>query len=265
MGVDKRINCQVSLSHLEMSGVSDLGLVRTENEDYIYLDQDGRFILLADGMGGHERGAEASETTIGIIKEHLSPKAANQPSPEETDIEGVPSEVVHCYISVKEAIKKANTALFKRNQALNLARFMGTTIVGLVPVRKQFFLWFHIGDSRLYLMRNGRLKCLTTDHSAHKEWENKGRRGREPEKNIITRAVGPKESVVADIKWDHWNQSDLYVLCSDGLTDLITDEEITRMLIENDRAESMANQLVNAAIQAGGKDNISVIICRVLT
>lgn len=263
MGADQRRHLRVKVPHLEISGISDPGLLRKENEDFIYLDKDGHFVLLADGMGGHERGAEASETTVKVVKEFLSPKAIKERLQDITDVEGLPSTIVCLYSLVDEAINKANTVLYERNQALKLDRYMGTTIVGLVPVEKEYFLWFHIGDSRLYLIRDGKLKCLTTDHSAHKEWEDKGRQGKEPEKNIITRAVGPKEGVFPDIKWDSWKQDDFYLLSSDGLTDMITDEQIIRIVNENENVDTMTARLVEAAIEAGGKDNTSVIVCRV--
>ena len=265
MKAGQRLQLQVKNPHLEICGISDPGLLRTENEDYIYLDQDGRFILLADGMGGHERGAEASETAIDVIKDFLSPKAIFERSKDISDVNSLPATIVSLYSLIDEAVNKANTVLYQRNLTLKLDRFMGTTIAGLVLVEREYCLWFHIGDSRLYLMRNGNLKCLTTDHSAHKEWEEKGMKGREPEKNIITRAVGPREGVVSDIKWDNWKQDDLYILCSDGLTDMISDAEIASIMNENENIDKTTVNLVEAAIEAGGKDNISVIVCRVLS
>jgi len=264
MGADQRLQLQVKNTHLEICGISDPGRLRTENEDYIYLDQDGRFILLADGMGGHERGAEASETAIDVVKDFLSPKAIIERSQDINDVNSLPATIVCLYSLVDEAINKANSVLYERNLALKLDRFMGTTIAGLVLVEREYGLWFHIGDSRLYLMRNGNLKCLTTDHSAHKEWEERGMKGKEPLKNIITRAVGPKEGVVSDIKWDNRKQDDIYILCSDGLTDMITDAEINRIVNDNQNIDTVTVNLVEAAIEAGGKDNISVIVCRVL-
>jgi len=264
MRADQRIRCQVKSPYLEINGISDLGRLRAENEDFIYLDREGRFILLADGMGGHERGAEASETAVDVVKNVLSAKTANNQSQRITDVDGLPGPIACLHGIVDDAIHQANTVLYERNQALQLTRFMGTTIVGFIPVEREYFLWFHIGDSRLYRMRNGNLKCLTRDHSAYKEWEERGRHGREPEKNIITRAVGPKKRVSADIKWDSWVRGDTYILCSDGLSDMITDEEMMRIVKGRKDVETTAGDLVEAAIQAGGKDNISVIVCLVL-
>jgi protein phosphatase len=264
MGADQRLHLQVKNSYLEISGISDPGRLRAENEDTIYLDQDGRFILLADGMGGHERGAEASETAIDVVKDFLNPKAIIERSQDRRDRNGLPATIVSLYSLVDEAVNKANTVLYERNLALRLDRFMGTTIAGLVFVEGEYCLWFHIGDSRLYLIRDGNLKCLTTDHSAHKEWEERGMIGKEPDKNIITRAVGPREGVVSDIKWDNWRQDDIYILCSDGLTDMVTDPDISRIASNHKNVDTMTLNLVEAAIEAGGRDNISVIVCRVL-
>ena len=123
-------------------------------------------------------------------------------------------------------------------------------------------LWFHVGDSRLYRWRNSNLTCLTTDHSAYSDWVRRGKAGQEPGKNIVTRAVGPKEGVIPDIEWEEYQKDDAYILCSDGLNDMISDEEITNILKQHNDVDDMAVGLVNAAISAGGKDNTSVVVCK---
>lgn len=262
MKSDERIHLRVKAPHLMGSGVSDPGLLRADNEDSIYMDNEGHFFLLADGMGGHERGAEASRTALEVIQEFLRPEAVKEKLKDITAVDGVPALIVCLFSLVDEAVSQANALLLKRNREYGLERYMGTTVVGLVPVDSEFVLWFHVGDSRLYLWRDSALKRLTSDHSAYQEWKNKNGQGAEPEKHIITRAVGPKEGVVSDIQWGKWRRNDTYILCSDGLSDMVADEEISRILGEGENADDIAVRLVEAAIDAGGRDNTSVVVCK---
>ena len=261
MNAEDQIHLQVNTSYIRGTGISDPGLLRSENEDYIHMDRSG-FMLLADGMGGHERGAEASKTAIDVIRDYLHPEAIAERRREIATEEGLPSEIADLHAQVDTAVEKANTLLYKRNQALGLERYMGTTIVGLVAVENKYVLWFHVGDSRLYLWRDSVLTCLTADHSAHAEWINRGRQGAEPGKNIITRAIGPRDVVVSDIGWDKWRKDDTFILCSDGVTDMVTDEQIKKIMKTDKKVDDIATEVVNAAIDAGGKDNASVVVCR---
>ncbi len=243
--------------------MSDTGRVRTENEDFLWIDKAGHFMLLCDGMGGHERGAEASRTAVSVIQEYLGPEVINEELREITGVDGVPSEIACLFSLVDEAVDKAATVLYERNRRLNLDRYMGTTVVGLVLVENQYVLWFHVGDSRLYRFRDAVLSCLTVDHSAYEEWVHNGRVGQEPGKNVITRAIGPNVGAVADIGWGKWRKDDVYMLCSDGLTDMLPDDEIAEMITAGKNLDDTALRLVDAANEAGGKDNISVVLCRI--
>ena len=262
MASTKRVHLQVESSQVIASGISDPGCVRPENEDSIWLDKAGNFVLLADGMGGHERGAEASSTSINVIRPYLNSAGMFADVEEITGGSGVPPEIVCVWSVVDEAVDKATGVLFERNQELQLQRFMGTTIVGLVMVQGDYVLWFHVGDSRLYLWRQSTLKRLTVDHSAHSEWVSNGRSGEEPGKNVITRAIGPHAAVVADIGWDERQKDDIFVLCSDGLSDMISEEEIEHILRDGTDVDHIAIRLIDAANDAGGKDNVSVIVCK---
>jgi protein phosphatase len=140
---------------------------------------------------------------------------------------------------------------------------MGTTIVGLVLVADTHVLWFHIGDSRLYRWRNSVLQQLTTDHSALVEWQRRGGIGTAPPKNLLTRVMGNNPLVEADIEYDKREKDDIFILCSDGLTDMVTDEQIIEALKAQNNVSYIANSLVESALAAGGKDNISIIVCKV--
>jgi protein phosphatase len=258
-----RIHQQVKVDRITASGVSDVGRLRTENQDAIYLDKEGHFVLLADGMGGHERGAEASRTIIEILQQYLQPERILAELKDITNVEGAPAEIICLFSLVDKGVNKANQVLYERNKKIGLERYMGATLVGMVPVSKEHVMWFHVGDSRLYRWRDSILKLLTRDHSAYTEWVREGRLGKEPAKNIVTRAVGPKEGVVPDIEWEACQEKDTYILCSDGLHDMLSDEEIADILKNNDDVDDIAVRLVDDAIDAGGKDNTSVIVLRV--
>jgi len=221
---------KIHSNQIEAAGISDPGRVRSENQDAIYLDHGGVFMLLADGMGGHDRGAEASTSALEIIQEYLQPEVIAEELCDITEGSGVPTEIVCLTSLVDEAIRRANDTLYQRNRSENLKRYIGTTIVGMIIPEGENILWFHVGDSRLYRLRDSGLTRLTTDHSAHIEWERNGRLGAEPGKNVITRAIGPSYSVTAETLWDTRQKGDMYLLCSDGLTDMVSDDDIARIL-----------------------------------
>jgi protein phosphatase len=176
----------------------------------------------------------------------------------------LPPEIGSLYTIIFRAVMKTANFLSDRNMEMKLDRYMGTTVVGLVLVNVTHVLWFHVGDSRLYRWRDSVLKQLTTDHSLYAEWESAGRVGNAPPKNLLTRVIGINPGVDADIEWDKSEKDDIFILCSDGLTDMITDEKIEEILKSENNVSDITNLLVNAALEAGGKDNVSVIVCRVL-
>ncbi|MFC1840263.1 PP2C family protein-serine/threonine phosphatase [Thermodesulfobacteriota bacterium] len=262
MDPDKRVHIQVNSDHLVASGISDTGSIRTENQDSIYLDKGGNFVLLADGMGGHERGAEASQTIIDLFPEYLVPEKIKYEIGEITNVEGVPPEVISLFSLIDKGVNKINKTLHDKNLEEGLERHMGSTLVGLVQVKGQYVVWFHAGDSRLYRYRDNTLTQLTEDHSAYNEWKRRGSEGEEPAKNIVTRAIGPKEDVIPDINWEESRKDDLYILCSDGLNDMVNDDLIAGIIAESNDVDDTTVNLVTAALDAGGKDNTSVIVCK---
>jgi len=254
---------KIHSNQIEAAGISDPGRVRSENQDAIYLDRDGVFLLLADGMGGHERGAEASTSALEIIQQYFQPDVIADELCDITEGSGVPVEIVCLTSLVDEAVRQANETLYRINRSEKLKRYMGTTVVGMILPKDDKVLWFHVGDSRLYRFRDSGLTQLTTDHSAHIEWERNGRLGVEPGKNVITRAIGPSYSVTADTLWDTRQNGDMYLLCSDGLTDMVPDDAIARILNDGGDVPEICTRLVRAANDAGGNDNVSVVLCRV--
>jgi len=261
MDREKKI-IKVETSSIAACGISDPGRVRSENEDSICLHEEGFSLLLADGMGGHERGAEASSTALEIISQYIQPGILSERVMDTTQVEGIPTEINCLYSMVDDAVRNANEVIQKRNKEADLKRYMGTTLVGIVFVYEHV-LWFHVGDSRLYRWRDSQLQRLTSDHSAFSEWEVKGKKGEKPAKNVITRAIGPSRGAVPDIAWGKYKKDDLYFMCSDGLTDMIVDDEIIDIIKNEDDVNNIAHSLIDAANNAGGSDNVSVIISRV--
>jgi len=263
MNAENRKYMDVSTSSVVASGISDVGFVRTENEDSVWMHESGLVILLADGMGGHERGAEASRTAIEVFGELLDPVEIRKQARDVTAAAGVPPEIACLYTIIFRAVGKTANYLADRNKELNLDLYMGTTIVGLVLVAGSHVLWFHVGDSRLYRWRKESLKCLTVDHSIYAEWKAAGGKGPPPARNLLTRVIGINPGVDADIEWDKREKDDTFILCSDGLTEMVTDEQIEEILRAENNVRDIANSLVNAALSAGGKDNVSVIVCKI--
>ena len=259
----KRVHFQVEDEQLTATGISDIGLLRNENQDAIYLDKNGHFVLLADGMGGHERGAEASQTIITVLQDFFQPEIIEREILDITAVEGIPAEVSSIFSLIEKGIRKSNSVVYEKNRAEGVDKYMGSTLVGAVFTKDLCVAWFHVGDSRLYRWRDSTLTQLTEDHSAYREWLNKGCSGNEPGRNFITRAIGPREGVLPDINWEKGREGDIYILCSDGLHDMIGDDEISDIIGNSESVNNITNNLLDAALDAGGYDNISIITCEI--
>jgi PPM family protein phosphatase len=257
----KREQIEVKNEQLTATGVSDVGLLRKENQDSIFLDKNGYFALLADGMGGHERGADASSTIIDVLQEFFQPERIERELMDITAVEGIPSEVGALFSLIDKGIRKSNDVVYKKNCTEGVEKYMGSTLVGVVFTKDLCVAWFHVGDSRLYRWRNAALTQLTEDHSAYTAWMNRGCNGEEPGRNLVTRAIGPREGVLPEINWEKGRKGDIYLLCSDGLSDMIVDDEISRIMKNSDSVDDMTINLLDAALDAGGYDNISIIVC----
>jgi len=260
---DPREYLELKTDNLVAVGISDVGRKRKENEDAFWIDGSGLVVLVADGMGGHENGAEASRSAIEIFSELLNLKMIEEEMFDGTAMIDVPPEIAKLFPIIDRAVDKTASLLWDRNRELKLDLPMGTTIVGLVLVEDNHVLWFHVGDSRIYRWRESELERLTKDHSAYQEWLDAGKRGVEPGKNIIYRALGLSPMVNADTNWDKRQKDDVFILCSDGLTDMVTDEEIEEILKSEQNVHEVTHSLVEAALEAGGHDNTSVVVCRV--
>ena len=248
---------------IEIVGLSDTGLVRDHNEDSIGNNQDLGIAVLADGMGGHRGGEVASAITVSTVLETLEEKLALIDRESVDDETGFSRES----IAVNEAVVQANANVFASSSENPHYRGMGTTVVVLLFHDDRFTV-AHVGDSRLYRYREGNLERITSDHSLTQELLDNGfytpeQAEQSLNKHLVTRAIGIEESVQIDVHEEEARTGDIYLLCSDGVTDMIDDRVIRNTIRDNDDdLEKIAADLVRESNQAGGKDNISVILAK---
>lgn len=255
-----------ALMEMIASGQTDVGRVRSRNEDAFHLDPALGLAVICDGMGGHAGGDIASriavEVTAAVIAGHGCADDGRTPSPAEEE-----RAAMDAVSTVRSAVVAANRRINTMNRQRGYAegRGMGTTLVGLwrVPGTGRVVV-FHAGDSRLYRLRDGELRPLTRDHSLYQVWLDNGRRGQAPHRNIIVRALGTGEQVEPDIAVHDLQPDDLYLLCSDGLTGIVPEGLIQRFLTQQPppTAEDACARLIGLANGAGGPDNITIILAR---
>jgi len=250
---------------IEIIGLTDVGSVRDHNEDAISTSETLGLAILADGMGGHRGGEVASAITISTVLEALTKrlkKIKDGTTDEET---GYSLES----IAVHEASALANLNVYSASAENTQYRGMGTTLVVLLFYDDRFTV-AHVGDSRLYRLRDGVLEQITRDHSLMQELIDRGfytpeQARKSLNKNLVTRAVGIEEKVQIDIQEDVTQSGDIYMLCSDGVTDMIEDDLIHEILKTNSEdLEKAASEIIRQSNEHGGKDNISVILARPL-
>lgn len=236
---------------MKVTGKTNIGYVRRENQDAFVTGQTSSanaFAVVCDGMGGANGGSIASELAVRRISERLAA----------TDLDAVATDSLN-YV-FESAIAAANIDIFDTAKASPELSGMGTTLVAAVAT-EQTLLVVHVGDSRAYLLTDEGLRQITKDHSVVQQLVEEGKlteteAKHHPRKHFITRALGVEETVPHDSAELSWGPGDIVLLCTDGLTNMVEDEEIARLMKENDPAE----KLVEAALAAGGTDNITVCI-----
>lgn len=250
---------------IEIFGLTDTGLVRDHNEDAIGNNLSLGLAVLADGMGGHRGGEVASAITVSTILETLEEKLKQITHGEIDDETGYCLES----IAVNDSIIQANANVYASSNENSHYRGMGTTVVVLL-FHDDCFTVAHVGDSRLYRFRDDRLEQITHDHSLTQELLDSGfytpeQAEQSLNKHLVTRAIGIEESVQVDVLEGDTQPGDIYLLCSDGVTDMINDARIRQSIMDNeDDLEKIADALIRESNEAGGKDNISVILARPL-
>ncbi len=246
--------------HFEAYAVSDTGPVRENNEDYWLVDVDGGLFVVADGMGGHAAGEVASRIAVETVQEVI----LGDDDPEETILQSMVDDA-HDQLRerLRYAMNQSGQRIRKAVDENPVYADMGTTLVVLLVEEGQAHL-AHVGDSRAYLWRDGRLRRLTRDHTVVQQEVDAGRLTPElarivPHKNILTRSVGYHGPVDPDTSTRTAEDGDVFILCSDGLTDPLDDKDLSR-LCEEFHPEDLAQGLLDAAMAAGADDNTTVVV-----
>jgi serine/threonine protein phosphatase PrpC len=256
---------------LEIVGQTDVGQVRDHNEDFVRFDGHAGVAVLADGMGGMNAGEVASSMTVLLLMDLLVAFNRGDESLvvelEEAELEEAEAQPLPVRI-VKHAIEKANRSVFHVSKTQPQCAGMGTTVIASLFYDNKMVVG-HLGDSRVYRLRDQHLEQVTQDHSLVQELLDKGlvtaaEARVSSKKNVVTRALGVARKVEVELHEHDTLPGDVYLLCSDGLTDLVTDENIEASLLElGSNLNVAAGHLINLANASGGKDNISVILVRV--
>lgn len=250
---------------LRCVGATDTGRVREHNEDTIGTDADVGLVVLADGMGGYKSGEVASgiavRTLLGLIKEAVERQDLTVTDPE--------TGLSRPGILLRDAIHRANKIIYQTARTQPNCEGMGTTVVAGLFFDDQLTI-AHVGDSRMYRLRDNRLEQVTQDHSLMQELVSRGfytpeEAARAAAKNFVTRALGVEPNVEVEVTEIPVVKDDLFLLCSDGLSDMVEDDDI-QLTISTFGAnlETLAKQLVLLSNENGGRDNISVVLARVL-
>ena len=242
---------------IEFYCATDTGRARNNNEDSVAVDDASTLAVLADGMGGYNAGEVASGMATSFIKTELGrwlSEAADNAS--DADVRR----------AMDICVDNANRAIFNAANSNPQYQGMGTTLVVAV-FRDARLLMGHVGDSRGYRLRAGRLQQITHDHSLLQEQLDSGlitaeQAALSQNKNLVTRAVGVEDTVLLETHLHDVMPGDLYLLCSDGLSDMLDDETIAELLQRGDSLPELAATLIDAANEAGGRDNISVVLAR---
>ncbi len=252
-------------ARVRFAGDTNIGRKRDHNEDSIAIPETGeRLAIVCDGMGGHASGEVASRLAVELIVDHFTETGKQQiltwPYKVDRDLRKDINRMV-------TGVMLANLEIWERSQREARFKGMGTTCVGLYFLDDHLIIG-HVGDSRCYRLRGTELSQMTEDHSLINDYIRMKRVTPEeaenwPHKNVIVRALGMKESVQVDIFTEVPRVGDTYMLCSDGLTGMLKDDQIQHILQSERDLDRAVDRLIGAANEEGGVDNISVVLARV--
>jgi PPM family protein phosphatase len=239
--------------HITSAGRTDVGVIRSGNEDSFLMVPDRGIFVVADGMGGHAAGEVASEMAVRYVARELD------------SLRGLSDDQIAD--RMRSAIRAANGAIFQRTLTEHDKRGMGTTVTVLTLYENRFLIG-QVGDSRAYLLRDSKLTQITKDHSYVQEQVDAGYLTPEqarthPYSNVITRCVGANSDVMPDVYGGVVKPADLYLLASDGLTGMLEDYQLAELLAPDRMPQDEVDALIAEANRHGGLDNITAIIVRV--
>ena len=235
---------------------TDIGKAREMNQDYYYVSRNSdevKLCVLADGMGGYTGGEVASKLAVMSVKNYIYNNYAKIKL--ETD------EIINL---LKDATQYANMIVYEKTREISILEEMGTTLEVVLMVENKIYI-SHIGDSRIYKIRNNKMKQITKDHSYVEKLINDGTITRDeakthPQKNMLTKALGCTAFVEPDLLVEKIQENDIILICSDGLTNMVSEQEIVKIIKQN--PETPNKKLIEAANNAGGSDNITVIVIK---
>lgn len=236
---------------------SDIGRIRQVNEDSSLtgsINDQLAFAIVADGMGGHQAGDVASQVAVEAFQRILQQHA---------EISNWTVEDAKRLMRI--AIRQANEEIFRLSKHMTQYHNMGTTIVAALFIQTLVVIG-HVGDSRAYRINEEQLEQLTEDHSLVNALVQSGQLTAEeaehhPRKNVLTRAIGTDDDVEIDVRVLEWEKKDLLLLCSDGLSNRVSEEQMHQIVASSLSLQQRADQLIEVALQAGGEDNITLVLC----
>jgi protein phosphatase len=248
---------------LRFAGETNIGLKRQHNEDSFFLPENDKLAIVADGMGGHASGEVASKMAVETVAEHFANTAEDA---ELTWPYKLDANERYDANRLTVGIKLANLRIFDKAQRDDRCHGMGTTVVAALFLDDRVLIG-HVGDSRVYRLRDGVLTQLTEDHSLLNDYIRMKRLsadevGKFPHKNVIVRALGMKESVQVDLLSDPFRLGDIYLLCSDGLSGMVDDPGLASVLQDEADLDTMCERLIHVANRNGGVDNITAVLAR---
>jgi serine/threonine protein phosphatase PrpC len=239
---------------MEIYGLSDKGLKRENNEDSFLVSKKRRYAIVADGMGGYLGGEVASS----MCTKRLSDLIDNMAEP--------PSDINALKGFLENAVEKINDEIYQRSIADSNLHGMGTTVSFLIEYDMKI-LYLNIGDSRIYYVRNDKLVQLSKDDSVVGELFYNGEISKDemrihPLRHIITKALGTTTSVSFNAQVTDYLKNDYFILCSDGLNDMLEDTEILELILKQKKPKRICQKLIKLANEHGGRDNITVVVCK---
>lgn len=245
--------------HVSVAAHSDVGLVRQNNEDVWHVIPELWTYILADGMGGHQAGEVAAREAVESLTNSL--------------LRGLPeadrSTLDKAIEVLQDGIEEANDHVYQLSRSYPEFKGMGTTLCCL-HFHPDGIVYGHVGDSRIYRYRDGVLEQLTRDHSLLREMMDKGQLREDDAtdfayKNIITRAIGADQEVIPCLEKDSLQEGDLFLLCSDGLSDLLDRQTLEQIFNESASLSTLSQDLISQANACGGNDNITVVLIKMET
>jgi protein phosphatase len=251
--LDSKKKVKKTLPVISACGMTDKGRNRENNEDNLLIDSEMGLYVVSDGIGGHQAGEKASEIVVKVLPIQLNNRLQSA---------GEKDDDILSALSV--SIRHLNRQIFQHASEVQEYRGMGATIVSCL-VKKSSAYIAHLGDSRIYLLRQGVMEQLTDDHSVVSMLQKLGKLTQKqvkshPMKHVIMRFVGMEADFPPDVKQINLQAGDRILLCSDGLTDMLSDREIGQILLDETNLTSVCAKLVNEANAAGGRDNITVVV-----